>query len=66
MECFGVFKGFFGHFVLISFRSYSGILTYYASVINTMVLQSLQNYASHLYKLKMYSTITFFFRFTQK
>jgi len=46
MEYFGIFEGPNGPFVLISFRSYNGIHSECDFVINTMVLQNLQNYAS--------------------
>ncbi len=36
MEYFGVFDGLFGYYVLISFRSYGGILICLGFVINTM------------------------------
>jgi hypothetical protein len=55
MENFGIFEGLFGPFVLISFRSYDGILISLRFVINTMVLQNLQDCASY-FRLQNYAS----------
>jgi hypothetical protein len=55
VEYFGVLDRLFGHFVLLSFRSYGGILMLFAIVINTMVLQNLQDCASY-FRLQNYAS----------
>jgi hypothetical protein len=59
VEYFGVFDGLFGYYVLISFRSYGGILIIDLCAVSLpMILQVLQNYASPDLYTKIHSSLS--------